>query len=112
MSLERDALVYQDNDDDIILVLYMRLNAPTLKQALPMSYDSNKPDHNYLVACFKQGVDYIGQSSWDQIKEKIQTNNMHSLITSDYDTLHAIYDDLTIDTHRKLLEFATSQLNQ
>ena len=79
---DRDGLIYQDNDGDIILVLYMKLSASKLRQALPLGYDPTKLDHNYLVACFKQGMDYIGQSSWEQIEKMIDERNMHSLLSA------------------------------
>jgi len=108
---DRDAMIYQDNEEDIILVLYMKLTADKLQRALPIGYDPTKIDHNYLVACFKQGMDYIGQSSWEQIETMIAEHNMLSLLTCEYDKLHEIYDDLTRDTYEELHGLATKQLN-
>ena len=107
---DRDAMVYQDNEGDIILVLYMKLSGPKLRQALPIGYDSTKADHNYLVACFKRGMDYIGQSSWEQIETMIAERSMLSLLTCGYGKLHEVYSDLTQETHAELLGLATKQL--
>ena len=109
---DRDALIYQDTDNDIILVLYMKLSASKLRQALPLGYDPTKLDHNYLVACFKQGMDYIGQSSWEEIDKMIDERNMHSLLSNGYGKLHELYNDLTLEEHEGLMRVVTKQLNQ
>jgi hypothetical protein len=110
MSVDRDAMIYQDTDGDIILVLYIKLSASKLKQALPLGYDPTKLDHNYLIVWFKQGMDYIGQSSWEEINKTIDERNMLSLLSCGYDTLHELYSDLSQDTHAELLALATKQL--
>ena len=109
--MDKGSYVYEDNDTDIILFIYIKLSKDKLKRALPLSYNENTiGDCNYLLACFKNGFDYLSCGTYETILEMITKHNMVDIINNDYISISKYYKNLTINDYNHYLSFATKQL--
>jgi hypothetical protein len=98
------------NTDDLDLLLYMKLTDEELKRALPISYNPNLINSNYLAAIFHNGYDHLAQYSFETIKRIISEENMKSIIDNDYITIQSYFNKLSYETYIHYKEFANKQL--
>ena len=107
---ERKGAYIFSSDGDIILFIFKSLSPENLKKSLPISYinDSNK---KYLTALFdSNNTDYIGQSSYLNIKKNIQKLNAHNLNNNTDMYFLNLYPNLTQTRLNWFREFSQDQL--
>jgi len=98
------------NNNKIYDYLYLKLSPEKLKKALIISYksDATKP---YLTVVFDDGRDYLGQSSYEDIKKIVKKMNMVSLIDNDYEYVKEKIPDLNQEEYESKKNFFMSQLD-
>lgn len=101
----KDAYVFE-NDREILLFLYMKLEPRDLQNALPISYVHDK-DMCYLTCILdSDGRDYIGQKSLKDIQKMIQNDNEFMNINHDYETIKSSFPTITYELLDKYKCFA------
>jgi hypothetical protein len=110
IDIIQGAYIFEDSDNDINLFLYIKLEPEDLKNALPLSYNANLKDCNYLVVIIKNMTDHLGQNSFQVIKELIRKKNMQNILEEDYNLLHEKINNLTYEQYENYLGFAKQQL--
>ena len=89
MDTEKGAYLFYDREEKrIILYIYFKLKFKELKKVLPISFTGpNKTyTNNYLIAFFLDG-DYIGNSTFNQIKKLIKNKKMINLLNNNYENI-------------------------
>ena len=108
MTKNSNGFIFLDNNK-IYEYLYMKLSPERLQNALAISYvdDINRP---YLTALFDEGHDYLGQSSYEDIKEIIKKKNMVSIIDNDYEYVKEKIPQLDLEEYESKRNFFMSQI--
>jgi hypothetical protein len=97
------------NENKIYDYLYLKLSPEKLQKALPISYE-NDINKSYLTAIFANGRDYLGQLSFEEIKEAVQKNNMVSILDNDYEYVKTCVPNLSLEDYEGKKTFFTNQL--
>ena len=112
MDDTKGAYIYRDDkDNDIILFMYFKMTEEKLKQTFPDSYNSESAHgSNYLITNFKNGKDYIGCGTMDNIKRFMNDTEMSDIIENNFETTQKIFNNLTEEQYNILLSFAEKTL--
>ena len=112
-SLNNDsgAYIFKNNSTLLIdLLIYIKLSPDKLLHALPISYDPNKKNANYLVCIFEEGRDYLSQNTIEEIDKNILEYDMINLLDNSYETLYEKYPDLSYDLYKHYIESSRKNL--
>jgi hypothetical protein len=104
------AYIFQDFDNKINLFIYIKLDEKELKEALPLSYNANLKDSNYLIVIIKNERDHLGQNSFESIQNLIKNKNMYNILEKNYEQLSKNIGALTQEQYDNYLGFAKRQL--
>ena len=104
------AYIYEDKDKDINLFLYIKSDKKNLQVALPVSYDENLKNCDYLAVIFKRGADYLGQNSLENIQSLIQEENMQNILEKTYPELSRQIPNFTQEQYDNYFSFSKQQL--
>ena len=108
---EKDgAYIFEDKDNDINLFLYIKSDKENLQAALPLSYDENLKNCDYLAVVIKRGADYLGQNSLENIQELIAEKDMQNILEKTYSELSKKIPNLTQEQYDNYLGFSEEQL--
>ena len=108
---DKDAFIFEENDS-LFLFIYMKLNETQLQNALPISYIENS-DKCYLSCLFDtDGRDYIGQISFQDIMNVIESEAKCMNINNDYTAMKNCFPDLTYTLYKRYVASAHKQLNR
>ena len=108
---DKDAFVFED-ENSILLLLYMKLEPYQLQKALPISYMDDK-DKCYLSCILdSDGRDYIGQQSLKDIEKVILNVNKCMNINHDYETIKTVFPNITYELLDKYKHFVEKQMNK
>ena len=88
-------------EEKLGLFIFKKLSKEELQEALPLTY---VPGNTHLVAYFIDGLDYVGASTEDRIRQELVSKQMKSI----HDT--AVYDLGLQNDVQKLITFAEEQL--
>ena len=112
---ERDGFIIQE-DNEIYLFIYMKLEDKELQNALPISYKSDGYCGNkkkYLICIIDtDGRDYVGQASIDDISDAIEKENGKKVvnINHDYSAIKLIMPKLSYSLFNHYKLFVQKQL--
>lgn len=111
---EKDGFIIQE-DNDIYLLVYMKLEDKELQNALPISYNRNNffNKKNYLICIIDtEGRDYVGQASIDDINDAIEKENGKKVvnINHDYSAIKLIMPKLSYSLFNHYKLFVQKQL--
>ena len=81
-----------------------------MKEALPLSYNANLKDSDYLIVIIKNERDHLGQNSFESIQKLIKNKNMYNILEKNYDQLSKNIGALTQEQYDNYLGFAKKQL--
>lgn len=106
------AFVYNDENNNVDVFLYMIMENHELKELLPHDYDhTGIEDHNTLCMLIQQGKDYIASNNIERVLEIINENMMVSLLDNDYQQiLNKGIRNLESEHHEKMMKFVNNQL--
>ncbi len=94
-----------------VLYLYMKLSKEQLQRALVWDYHLNDTESNlYLNAFFVNGVDYLGQSTYQEVVDKINSNDMVDILNNTYATVVHKTKNLSAEEFNSNLHFSREQL--
>ena len=68
------AYLYRDDENGIVLIIYMKLSKDELTKALPLS--DIKAEDNYLLASFVNGQDYLEPCTFNHVKNYMNQNSL------------------------------------
>ena len=114
MTSNRGAYLLLDNTDStLILFIYIKLSKNELISANPgFDIDTyHTENRHYLSAFFKNGTDYIGASTSQEINNLISKKNSINLLTNTYQSCYEVFNQLTKEEYDRLTSFANEQLN-
>jgi hypothetical protein len=103
-------VVDTDVVDRTILYIYIYASQERLETALPLSYSPDKGD--YIGAYFKNGSDYIGQSTYSQVVEWINDKNMIDIENNTWDYIKKELPGLKYEVYDQYLKFGKTQIEQ
>ena len=105
-------MFYDKKTDSNILYLYMKLSKEQLQKALVWDYCLNPAGTNlYLNAFFVKGMDYLGQSTYEEVVKKIESNGMVDILNSTYTTVVNKTRHLSLEEFNNQLHFSREQLD-
>ena len=96
--------------EHISLFIYIKLSPKELSNALPISYDQNNKNSDYLVFVIENGIDYLGQSSKIDIDESIKNNDMINLLNNNYNQLTTFFPNLSRELYQHYIELSKKNL--
>lgn len=101
--------------DAVVLVLYLHCTRPKLEHALPISFDHvqyDKDKKTYLGAVFRNGQDFLGQWSWNEVCAVLAQHDAHAveLLSNTYEACRARLPALREGVYARLRAFAEEQL--
>ena len=102
------AYLYRDDENGIVLIIYMKLSKDKLAKALPLS--DIKTEDNYLLASFVNGQDYLGPCTFNHVKNYINKTNAINLLSNNYNEIKKKIKNISLREYTDNLEFAKSQL--
>ena len=115
---KRDAFIYLDDSDNILLFLYKKMQYNELKRALPISFKEGQPHKCYVTLFIDENHrDYLSQNSKEEIEKLIQELNYHdgkkrlfNILDYDYNKINVDIPDLNIQAYSNMKKFAKEQL--
>ena len=96
--------------EHVNLFIYIKLSPMELSLALPISYNPNNKNSDYLVCVFENGIDYLGQSSKIDIDESIKKNDMINLLNNNYNQLTTFFPNLSRELYQHYIELSKKNL--
>ena len=116
-NLNRDALLYIDNNEEIHIFLYQTITNEEFNTLLTYNddivRDKNKYQHNtstYIVVVFVEDENYTISLEYDQIKCLISENNMISLLDHSFQYLRQCIPSLTRKKYQEYYSIAKDKL--
>jgi len=97
-------------DNKVYDYLYLKLSPEKLQKALPISYEKNT-NKSYLTVVFDNGRDYLGQSTYEEVKDAVQKMNMISILDNDYEYVNTHIPNLSLEDYKRKQIFCKNQFN-
>tara|TARA_B100000073_G_C23317706_1_gene405424 strand:+ start:157 stop:498 length:342 start_codon:yes stop_codon:yes gene_type:complete len=102
----------KDDTDATVIFMYIKMTDTELEKALPLSYVKNSDCKNqYLIVIFKDGFDYLGQSTLDKLQTTIEKIQFKSILNNDYEFIKSHFADITETDYDKTKLFIQQQVN-
>ena len=109
ISEKKGAYIFQDVQKRIYNFLYFKMNRKEFQKALPISYE-NDETRNYLIITFDaEGRDYLGQQSWEKVRDIILKNKMINLRITSWEDLPENYN-IEKQEYLNMISLAEQQL--
>ena len=99
---------HSDNSEHTCLLLYKKCNHTQLAMSLPISYNRNNGD--YILVIFENGYDYLCQTTYNNIIERISKYNMVDIDNNEWNYIKSQLPLLEKDEYIKSLQFAKKQI--
>ena len=97
-----------DKFEQICLLIYVKCDHDQLSRSLPISYNKNNGD--YILVIFKNGNDYLCQTTYDNIIKSIDEHNMVDIENNKWSYIKSQLPLLEKDEYEKSLQFAKKQI--
>ena len=110
--MEKGALIYRNDNNQINLFLFSKESSEILEKALPCSYNKNTmAHHDTLCVIFENGFDYLGSNTLDNVYKLIDEKKMIDLLNLSFDQINLRgFNDLKFNHYCNLLNFSKEQL--
>lgn len=102
----------KDDTDATVIFMYIKMTDKELEKSLPLSYVKNSDCKNqYLVVIFKDGFDYLGQSTYDNLQSTIKELHYKSIFDNDYKFIKTHFPDVTEKEYNSTKSIIQEQIN-
>ena len=83
-----------DDTKATVIFMYIKMTDKELEKALPLSYVKNNDCENqYFIVIFKDGLDYLGQLTHDNLQSTIKELQFKSILDNDYEFIKTYFPD-------------------
>ena len=106
------AFIYHGENDSIDLFIYRKFSYQELTEILPLSFKFGeiKKHHNYLIAFFHNGADFVGSGTMIDIKKLIREKSMIDILNNDYQSIKTQGFNLKKNEFDGIISFSKKQL--
>ena len=106
------AFIYHGENDSIDLFIYRKFSYQELTKILPLSFKFGeiKNHHNYLIAFFHNGADFVGSGTMIDIKKLILEKSMIDILNNDYPSIKTQGFNLQEKEFDGIVSFSKKQL--
>ena len=110
--MQNGAFIYHAENDSIDLFIYRKFSYQELTKILPLSFKFGeiKKHHNYLIAFFHNGADFVGSGTMIDIKKLILEKSMIDILNNDYQSIKTQGFNLQEKEFDGLVSFSKNQL--
>tara|TARA_B100001093_G_scaffold508793_1_gene571687 strand:+ start:4271 stop:4606 length:336 start_codon:yes stop_codon:yes gene_type:complete len=110
--MKNGAFIYHGENDSIDLFIYRKFLYEQLTKILPLSFALGeiKKNHNYLIAFFHNGADFVGSGTLIDIKKLILEKSMIDILNNNYQSIKTKGFNLKKNEFDGLVSFSKNQL--
>ena len=102
----------KDETKATVIFMYIKMTDKELEKALPLSYVKNNDCENqYLIVIFKDGLDYLGQLTHDNLQSTIKELEFKSVLDNDYEFIKTYFPDATEKEYNSTKSIIQEQIN-